>query len=141
MKNLNIRLMTAEDYPSVFDLWAATEGMALRNYDDSFEGIAKFLRKNPTSNFVAELDGVIIGTLLCGMDGRRAYLYHTVVRADLRNRGVGKRLLAEAYKAIEAEGIRKSGLLVMADNGQGQAFWASQGWDKREDVIYYSKNN
>lgn len=141
MDNVTIRLMTAEDYQPVYRLWTITEGMALRSYDDSEEGITKFLRKNPTSNFVAVLDGEIVGVLLCGIDGRRAYIYHTVVRTDLRNQGIGKMLLAEAYKAIEAEGIKKNGLLVMNTNELGQAFWASQGWDKRTDVTYYSKNN
>ncbi len=141
MENLNIRLMKAEDYQQVYHLWTVTEGMALRSYDDSEEGITKFLRRNPTSNFVAVLEGEIVGVLLCGIDGRRAYIYHTVVRADLRNQGIGKKLLAEAYKAIEAEGIKKNGLLVMNTNELGQAFWASQGWDKRTDVTYYSKNN
>ena len=51
--DISIRLMTAEDYPQVYNLWTITDGMALRGYDDSAEGITRFLKKNPTSNFVA----------------------------------------------------------------------------------------
>lgn len=136
-----IRLMNAEDYQPVYALWTATEGMALRSYDDSEEGITRFLQKNPTSNFVALVEGEIVGVLLCGIDGRRAYIYHTVVRQDLRGKGIGKKLLASVYKAIEAAGIKKNGLLVLNDNVVGNAFWQSQGWTKRTDVTYYSKNN
>lgn len=138
--NIQIRLMTVADYPQVYDLWKITEGMALRSFDDSEAGITKFIQKNPDSNFVALQDGKIVGVILCGIDGRRAYIYHTVVRADLRNQGIGKQLLHAVYDVIGKAGIKKSGLLVMNTNEIGNRFWQSQGWTKREDVTYYSIN-
>lgn len=138
---LIVRLMTIDDYDDVYRLWTITEGMALRSYDDSREGIEKFLKKNPTSNFVAVYDGRIVGVILCGIDGRRAYIYHTVVDKDFRCQGIGKKLLDEVIKVSEIEGIKKNGLLVKGDNELGRHFWKSQGWDERNDVIYYSKNN
>jgi len=141
MQEYQIRLMTIDDYDQVYALWSITEGMALRGNDDSEEGIAKFLKKNPHSNFVAVMDGEIVGVIMCGMDGRRAYIYHTVVRKDLRQRGIGKALLGMVYHAIEAEGIKKNGLLVMRDNEIGNTFWRMQGWTERTDLNYYSKNN
>lgn len=136
-----IRLMSIQDYAAVYKLWTETAGMAIRSYDDSEEGIAKFIAKNPNSNFVAIKDGEIIGVILCGIDGRRAYIYHTVVNPAYRRQGVGKRLLQAVMEVAEAEGIHKSGLLVMRNNELGQQFWASQGWDIRNDVVYYSYNN
>ena len=65
--NTQIRLMTAADYPQVFELWKITEGMALRSFDDSEAGITKFIEKNPDSNFVAIRDGQLVGVILCGM--------------------------------------------------------------------------
>lgn len=140
-ENITIRQMTAEDYAPVYRLWTETAGMAIRSYDDSEEGIAKFLSKNPHSNFVAVLADEIVGVILCGIDGRRAYIYHTVVNPAYRRQGVGRRLLQAVMQVAEAEGIHKSGLLVMRTNELGQQFWASQGWDIRQDVIYYSYNN
>lgn len=138
---MNIRLMTMEDYDQVFHLWSITQGMAMRSYDDSREGIEKFLKHNPTSNFVAVQDRNIVGVILCGMDGRRAYIYHTVVKQDLRGRGIGKKLLQSVYQAIEKEGIKKNGLLVMKTNELGNRFWKSQGWKERTDLNYYSYSN
>lgn len=131
--------MTVADYEPVYQLWHTTKGMALRSYDDSEEGIAKFLEKNPDSNYVAEMNGEIVGVILCGMDGRRAYIYHTTVKESLRRQGIGKQLLNSVYGAIERAGIHKSGLLVMKDNEIGNEFWRDQGWDERNDVTYYSK--
>ena len=134
-------MMTVADYEPVYQLWHTTKGMALRSHDDSEEGIAKFLEKNPDSNYVAEMNGEIVGVILCGMDGRRAYIYHTVVRKDLRQRGIGKALLGMVYHAIEQEGIKKNGLLVLKNNEIGNKFWQMQGWTERVDLNYYSKNN
>lgn len=53
-----IRLMTIEDYEKVYQLWLSCEGMGLNNLDDSKDGIAKFLNRNPDTCFVAEKSSV-----------------------------------------------------------------------------------
>jgi ribosomal protein S18 acetylase RimI-like enzyme len=137
---MEIRLMTPEDYDAVYDLWCQTAGMRLRSSDDTREGIAKFIKKNPTSNFVAVKNSEIVGVIMCGMDGRRAYIYHTTVKESLRGQGIGKAMLKKVYEAIRAAGIHKNGLLVIKDNEIGKGFWRSQGWEERHDVLYYSIN-
>ncbi len=77
----NIRLMRPADYDAVHALWLRTPGMGLNDVDDSREGIAKFLARNPATCFVAEEDGQIAGVILTGHDGRRGYIYHTAVDA------------------------------------------------------------
>lgn len=54
---VNIRNMSANDYDGVYDMWIHTPGMGLNSTDDSREGIAKYLKRNPTTCFVAESDG------------------------------------------------------------------------------------
>ena len=76
---VNIRVMTINDYDGVYDLWINTPGMGLNTTDDSREGIAKYLRRNPTTSFVAECEGTIIGVIMAGHDGRRGYIHHTAV--------------------------------------------------------------
>jgi len=140
MSAIEIRLMKIDDYDEVFHLWSSTPGMCLRNFDDSEEGIAKFLKKNPTSNFVALDENRIVGVVLSSNDGRRGYVYHATVHPDYRNRGIAKSLMKEVYRELKKEGIRKAGLLVLKDNEIGNIFWESQKWDNREDLNYYSKN-
>ena len=51
---IEIRSMVIEDYDGVYEMWINTLGMGLNTTDDSREGIAKYLKRNTTTNFVAD---------------------------------------------------------------------------------------
>lgn len=130
--------MKISNYQDIFKLWTSTPGMGLRNLDDSKEGIDKFLRRNPTTNFIAEEDGKIVGSILCGHDGRRGYVYHTAVDMRYRGKGIGKKLVNSVINALKCEGINKAALVVFTNNEVGNGFWRTMGWEKREDLNYYN---
>jgi len=134
-----IRGMTIDDYDGVYQLWLNTPGMGLNDADDSREGIAKYLRRNPGTCFVAEEDGAIVGVILSGHDGRRGYIHHAAVALQERGQGIGSRLLASAVDALEREGIHKVALVVFAENLIGNAFWEKRGFSRRDDLIYRNK--
>ena len=69
-----IRKMTVEDYDGVRALWMTIRGFAIRSLDDSREGVARFLERNPATSVVAVEEGRIVGAILCGHDGRRGCL-------------------------------------------------------------------
>lgn len=140
--NIDIRLFTISDYPDLFELWNSLPGFkrGLRSMDDSEEGIARFLKRNPKTCFVAEDNGKIIGGILAGHDGRRGYIYHALVHPDYQKKGIGKLLADSACEALKAEGITKAGMLVFGTNEQGNAFWESQGWQSRPDLVYRNKS-
>lgn len=131
-----VRVMTIKDYDDVYELWMNTKGMGMRNLDDSRSGIAKFLERNPTTNFIASDGNKIVGVILAGNDGRRAYICHTTVRSDYRGQGIATQLVKECLSAVKAEGINKTALVVFADNQLGNDFWQSQGFKEREDLTY-----
>ena len=137
---VTIRTMNISDYESVFDLWIHTPGMGLNSTDDSKEGIEKFLKRNPTSCFVAEFDGHIIGVIMAGHDGKRGYIYHTAVLPAFRQQGVGKNLVEHAMSALEKEGIHKVALVAFKSNDIGNGFWDSIGFTERDDLVYRNKN-
>lgn len=142
---MKARLLAIEDYEKVYDLWTNTKGMGMRSLDDSYEGIEKFLKRNPTTNFVVEADSQVVGVILCGHDGRRGYIYHTAVNPDYRRKGLGEALVSAALEALKKEGINKAALVVFSNNDVGNKFWESIGFEKREDLIYrnisINKNN
>ena len=132
-----IRTMTPEDYDSVYALWNTINGFAIRSVDDSREGVERFLKRNPTTSVVAEVDGKIVGAILCGHDGRRGCLYHVCVHKDYRRRGVGKSMVVFCMEALKKEKINKVSLIAFTVNDIGNAFWNSIGWTRRLDLNYY----
>lgn len=132
-----IRTMTIEDYEGVSSLWKSINGFAIRSVDDSREGVATFLRRNPTTSVVAEEDGRIVGAILCGHDGRRGCLYHVCVEKGFRRRGIGKAMVVKAMQELRNENINKVSLIAFTKNDIGNAFWNCIGWTKREDLNYY----
>lgn len=134
-----IRIMKAEDHAEVYTLWSKTPGMGLNSLDDSEEGLARFLKRNPTSCFVAVEEEKIVGTILCGNDGRRGYLYHTAVASEYQEQGIGTALLDAALEALKAEGICKVALVALKGNADGNGFWEKQGFFAREDLNYRNK--
>ena len=49
---------------------------------------------------------------MSGHDGRRGYIYHLAVLLNYRNRGIAKKLVDYAMKALDREGINKVGLVA-----------------------------
>ena len=132
-----VRIMTIEDYEGVYALWKKIKGFGIRSIDDSKEGVERFLRRNPTTSVVAEKDGRIVGSILCGHDGRRGCLYHVCVDEDYRRHGIGKRMVVFAMKALKEEKINKVSLIAFTENDIGNAFWNTIGWTERLDLNYY----
>lgn len=137
---IEIRTMTPADYPGAAALWNAAPGMGLRALDDSEAGIAKYLRRNPTTSFVALQGGQLIGCILAGHDGRRGYIHHTAVAREYQGLGIGRALVEHALEALGREGIHKAALVVFADNGQGNGFWEKLGFTCREDLVYRNRS-
>lgn len=132
-----IRTMTADDYQAVHDLWMTIKGFGIRSVDDSREGVENFIKRNPTTSVVAVEDGKIVGSILCGHDGRRGCFYHVCVADQYRRRGIGKAMAVYAMNALKKEHINKVSLIAFSKNDIGNAFWNGIGWTKREDLNYY----
>ena len=137
---MRYRVMNASDYQEVYDLWLHTPGMGLNSTDDSKAGIEQYLKRNPSTSFVAEEEGKIVGAILAGHDGRRGYLYHTAVLPEYRGKNIGKHLVECAMSALEKEGIQKTALVVFKKNRDGNGFWETIGFTTREDLAYRNKN-
>ena len=136
---MTIRTMTIADYDAVYALWMSCKNMGFNNLDDSREGIARLLKRNPATSFVALENDRLAGVILSGQDGRRGYIYHMAVAEDFRRRGVATALLDRCLTALKAEGINKVALLVFRYNDAGNAFWEKQGFTERTDVAYRNR--
>ena len=132
-----IRVMTIDDYDGVYALWKKIKGFGIRSIDDSREGVERFLKRNPTTSVVAVEDGKVVGSILCGHDGRRGCLYHVCVDEAYRRHGIGKDMVVYAMKALQDEKINKVSLIAFTQNDIGNAFWNTIVWTERLDLNYY----
>ncbi len=137
-----LRPVTIEDYDSLDALWNSTEQSrrALNPVDDSREGIARYLKRNPATCFAAVQGERIIGVILAGHDGRRGIIHHLCVHQDYRRLGIAGRLVAAAETALKQEGIQKVFGLVFVDNAPANAFWEAQGYSLRTNLNYRNKS-
>jgi len=133
------REATIKDYDQMYQLWGNTEGMGLSD-SDTKENIERFLNKNQGLNYVCEEEEKIIGTILCGEDGRRGYLYHLAVDKEYRRSGIGKQLVEIVLRNLKKRGIIKCHLFVYYENELGKTFWEKTGWYKRDELLIYSKD-
>ena len=132
-----VRKMTMNDYAKVHELWMNIHKFGIRSIDDSKDGIQRFLMRNPDTSVVAVSNGELIGSILCGHDGRTASFYHVCVKEEFRNQGVGKTMVMHCMKALEKEKVSKISLVAFKDNEVGNSFWKEEGWQKREDLNLY----
>ena len=136
---MRIREMTADDYDAVWALWMSCKNMGFNDLDDSRAGIGRYLRRNPSTCFVAEAGETLAGAILAGHDGRRGYIYHMAVGAGFRRQGVGAALVERCLEALEAEDIHKVALVAFKYNEAGNAFWEKLGFALRDDLNYRNR--
>ena len=139
-KKYHLRTMTVYDYEQSQALWMTIHGFAIRSIDDSKESIEHFIWRNPTTSIVAEIDGRIVGTILCGHDGRNGCFYLVCVLEEYRGHGIGGDMMNTCMDALRAEHINKVSLVAFADNEIGNQFWHQEGWRLRSEVNCYEFN-
>ena len=135
-KKINIVPMTPEDYDDVRALWMTIRGFGIRALDDSREDIERFIARNPTTSVVARDGNRIVGSILCGSDGRQGSLYHVCVAKEYRRRRIGTQMVGWCMHQLRALGINKVALIAFPSNDAGNAFWKQIGW-RQSDVNYY----
>jgi len=137
--NITIRAMDADDYPAVAELWRRTEGIGL-NESDTNNAIAVYLRRNPGMSAVGvSEEGVILGAVLCGHDGRRGYLHHLAVDPAHRHQGIARRLLEWCFARLHEAAVPKCNIFLFSGNESGASFWTRNGWSSRPDLLVFQK--
>jgi len=134
-----IREMAPSDHAGAHALWRSSEGIGLSAADGP-DAVARYLARNPGMSFVACAGEDIVGTVLCGHDGRRGYLHHLAVAPAWRRSGLGRALAERGLEALRREGIDRCHLFVKRGNQPAADFWARTGWFERADLRMFSRD-
>lgn len=116
------------DYDAAIRLWENMDGLTL-NESDAWGEIASFLIRDPDMSFVAianEAD--LVGTILCGHNGRAGQIYHLTVAKEHRNKGIARTLMSASLDRLSSAGIPRCNVFVYNANDTGNTFWLNTGW-------------
>jgi len=84
--------------------------------------------------YVAMAEDIVIGTIMCGYDGHRGWIYSVAVHPDHRRKGLGSKLLRHALGKLAALGCNKVNLQIVEANKDVKAFYAAHGFLVEERV-------
>ncbi len=130
---VRLRPLGIADHAAAFALWQASPGVGIVSEDEP-SALARFLVRNPGLSQAACRGESLIGTVLCGHDGRRGALFHLAVAQAERAQGIGTALIADALRGLRAQGIRKCNLLVYAENAAARRLYERGGWRARDEL-------
>ena len=129
-----IRPMEARDLEPSLALWQNVEGIVLRVESDNLDALTRFLARNPGTSFVADMDGALIGNILCGHDGRRGYLYHLAVLPEHRHTRCATALLKASLGALARQNITRCHAFTLARHMTSLTFWEKVNGELRPDL-------
>ena len=85
--------------------------------------------------FFVAVDGhAVVGTVMCGYDGHRGWIYSVAVAPTHRRRGIGSRLVSHAEQALVNRGCVKINLQIMESNESVAAFYSSLGYSEEKRI-------
>ena len=137
MKDVALREFVISDWEDAWEIW---EKELSKSNDESWqkEKVEVFLKRNPGLSFVALIDGKLSGTVMCGYDGRRGYVYHLAVVDSNRRKGVGSALMKLAIAKLKDVGAGKIHLMIMIENECAKMFYKKLGFQNRNDIALMS---
>ncbi len=126
-----IRSASEDDIQSVLDLWAAAG--SLPSVTDSRDGLDRLLAADPQALLVAELDGVLAGSLIAAWDGWRGSFYRLAVAPEHRRKGLATMLLREGERRLHERGAIRLTAIVAEDEASAMGFWQAAGYTRQHD--------
>ncbi|SIR66390.1 GNAT family acetyltransferase [Microbacterium sp. RURRCA19A] len=124
--NVRIRSFRTADEDAVVALWEQT-GLT-RPWNDPRADIRRKLTVQPELFLVAVDGDAVVGSVMAGYDGRRGWLYYLASAPSHRGQGIGRALVAEAERLLEAMGCPKVQLMVRPDNASARGFYDALGY-------------
>ena len=126
--SIDVRPARPSDAVAILELWRVA---TVPSSTDDEHGVLALLEHDADALLVAELDGVVRGTLVAGFDGWRGQMYRLAVHPEARRSGIALHLVSVAEQSLRRRGARRISALVLADDG-ARAFWLAAGYE--EDV-------
>jgi len=144
--NYSIRRCAAEDIPSIIRV----NGLTLpEHYSDDF--YYQMLRMFPNEFFVADLDGSVVGYIMCRMEyglsllkrfglAKKGHIISVAVLEEHRDRGIGTDLIKAALQEVRNDSGKETYLEVRVTNTQAIELYKRIGFKVVSTLAGYYKD-
>ena len=130
-----LRDMGASDYPQVRALWEHSGAIRLGE-NDTEPAIARYLERNPGLSTVAATadrrDARIVGSVLCGHDGRWGMIRHLSVAPDYHDTDAARLLVDVSCSKLARLGYKTAVVFIPTGRQEVIDLWRRRGWTPYE---------
>ncbi len=127
---VTIRSADVRDIAGVLALWVAAGSVP--TVSDSPAGLARLLATDAQALLVAEIEGVLAGSLIAAWDGWRGSFYRLAVAPHHRREGLATELLKEGERRLFERGAIRLTAIVADDEKSAMAFWRAAGYERQQ---------
>jgi len=137
-----VRALSLDDYERWISVWrrAGLHSVRLQGRDSR----AAFERQLATGTHTMiglELNGDLAGVVLVTHDGRKGWINRLAVVPEYRGQGYGKRLVSEAERALQAQGMTVIAVLIEPENEASLRLFRALGYVEAEGMHYLSRRD
>jgi ribosomal protein S18 acetylase RimI-like enzyme len=136
-----IRTFDAGDRDAVIALWRDVfpeYADTSRPQRDPALSIANKMKMQPELFFVGVMNDEVIGTVMCGYDGHRGWVYSLAVAPALQGRGFGSALMRHVEETLATLGCPKVNLQIMSFKTELRGFYEKLGY-RMDEVVSLGK--
>ena len=134
-----IRRFKTDDYCEIVRLWERV-GLAEKG-ENTKEDFIDQQKVAEDLFLVYEVDGKIIGTVVGGWDGWRAWIYRIAVAPEHHRKGVGSKLISEITDRLSSRGAKRFRALIMSDNDPSKSLFQKTGFKLHEKIVLATKDD
>jgi ribosomal protein S18 acetylase RimI-like enzyme len=116
----------------VIKLWTECELVVPQN--DPNRDIDRKVSHSPELFLTAEIEGELVGTIMCGYEGHRGWLNYLAVAPKFQNLGIGRKLVDAGLSLLDQAGCAKVNLQVRGTNKSAICFYKKLGF-QTDDVL------
>jgi N-acetylglutamate synthase len=135
----DIRKARSGDYDGVVDLWTRAGLHFQQTGRDSRENLEREMADPEVDFLVAQVGGLIVGSVIGTNDGRKGWVNRLAVDPDNRGKGIAKVLVETVEDCFRSRSLKIFSCLINVENERSQSLFEKIGYDRHPEVVYYSK--
>jgi len=124
---------TVDDQSAVVSLWGTCDLIVSHNPPEG--DFRRAIESENATILVARAAEVIIGTVMVGDDGHRAWIYYLATDPVHQRTGLGRALVDAAETWAAQRGARKIQLMIRPSNHDVQNFYTATGYNETPRLV------